>query len=54
MDPLDAYSYFRVSSLSEYLADAAKKDRHITEFMMGIKAGETVVIPGWIGERPYG
>lgn len=32
MNPLDAYSYFMVASLSEYLKDNTKKDRYIADY----------------------
>jgi tetratricopeptide (TPR) repeat protein len=32
MNPLDAYSYFMVASLNEYLGDNSKKDRYITDY----------------------
>lgn len=32
MNPLDAYSYFMVASLNEYLSDNAKKDRYISDY----------------------
>ncbi|WP_298649725.1 hypothetical protein [uncultured Proteiniphilum sp.] len=32
MNPLDAYSYFMVASVSEYLKDNSKKDRYITDY----------------------
>ncbi|MDR0421501.1 MAG: hypothetical protein LBH72_00615 [Proteiniphilum sp.] len=32
MNPLDAYSYFMVASLSEYLSDNSKKDRYISDY----------------------
>lgn len=32
MNPLDAYSYFMVASLSQYLNDNSKKDQYITDY----------------------
>lgn len=32
MYPLDAYSYYMVASLSQYLSDNAKKDQYITDY----------------------
>src|SRR5690554_6022591 len=32
MYPLDAYSYYMVASLSQYLADNTKKDQYITDY----------------------
>lgn len=32
MYPLDAYSYFMVASLNEYLSDNSKKDRYISDY----------------------
>ncbi|MDR2815752.1 MAG: hypothetical protein LBB62_03515 [Proteiniphilum sp.] len=32
MNPLDAYSYFIVASLNEYLSDNSKKDRYISDY----------------------
>ena len=32
MNPLDAYSYFMVASLNEYLSDNSKKERYISDY----------------------
>lgn len=32
LNPLDAYSYFMVASLNEYLSDNSKKDRYISDY----------------------
>ncbi len=32
MNPLDAYSYFMVASLNEYLSDNSQKDQYITDY----------------------
>ncbi|WP_294082290.1 tetratricopeptide repeat protein [Proteiniphilum sp. UBA5384] len=36
MNPLDAYSYFMVASLSQYLSDSAKKDQYISDYFQTI------------------